>query len=105
MMTREERAKQFMPFDAMKGLQNALREKEENRKKVKKSILSDEVKEKLSKDIMNLKTGEKVKIIYYSENRKTEKTDTAEKIDEILKYLVIGGDIIYFDDIYSVETV
>ena len=27
-MSREDRAKQFMPFDALKGLQEALREKE-----------------------------------------------------------------------------
>ena len=29
MITRKERAKQFMPFDAMKGLQEALRKQED----------------------------------------------------------------------------
>ena len=31
MECRENRAKQFMPFDALKGLQDALREKEEEK--------------------------------------------------------------------------
>ena len=41
-MTRQERAKQFMPFDAMKGLSEALRERGHAEKM--KNILTDEEK-------------------------------------------------------------
>lgn len=37
MITRKERAKQFMPFDAMKGLQEALRRQEEIFSRVEKT--------------------------------------------------------------------
>ena len=46
MMTREARAKQFMPFDAMKGLQEALRDREERHTRVQRRELSgDELEE------------------------------------------------------------
>ena len=41
-MTRQERAKQFMPFDAMKGLQEALRDREERHSRVERHGISDE---------------------------------------------------------------
>ena len=42
MMMREERAKQFAPFDAMKGLQEALRDREERHSRVEKLEISEE---------------------------------------------------------------
>lgn len=36
-MPREERAKQFMPFDALKGFREALREVEEGREQLEKA--------------------------------------------------------------------
>ena len=42
MMTRQERAKQFAPFDAMKGLQEALRDREERHGRVSKREISEE---------------------------------------------------------------
>ena len=45
--TKLERAKIFLPFDALKGLKEALREKEKIL--VDKKILSIEEKEKISK--------------------------------------------------------
>ena len=41
-MIREERAKQFMPFDAMKGLQEALRDREERHARVERTEISEE---------------------------------------------------------------
>ena len=53
-MTRAERAKQFAPFDAMKGLQAALRDKEERHSRTEKREISDEVKERNSKVLRRL---------------------------------------------------
>ena len=41
-MTRAERAKLFAPFDAMKGLQEALRDREERHLRVEKHEISEE---------------------------------------------------------------
>lgn len=41
-MTRQQRAKQFMPFDAMKGLKEALAEREERHSRVEKRELSED---------------------------------------------------------------
>ena len=42
-MNNKERAKQFMPFDALKGLKEALKEKEERRTRVDKKQITEEV--------------------------------------------------------------
>lgn len=41
-MTRAERAKIFSPFDAMKGLQEALRDREERHLRVERHDISEE---------------------------------------------------------------
>ena len=48
-MPRGERAKQFAPFDALKGLQQALRLKEYEHERVEKGDLSEE-------DVLRLST-------------------------------------------------
>ena len=42
-MNRQDRAKQFMPFDALKGLQEALRVREERRSRIEKKSLSEDM--------------------------------------------------------------
>ena len=54
MMTLQERAKQFAPFDAMKGLQEALRDREERYSRVDKHDISDEAIEANSTVISKL---------------------------------------------------
>ena len=48
MMTTAERAKQFAPFDAMKGLQEALRDREERHSRVQRHDISEEQMERNS---------------------------------------------------------
>ena len=46
-MTRAERAKIFSPFDAMKGLQEALRDREERHLRVERHDISEEQAQEL----------------------------------------------------------
>lgn len=56
-MNREERAKQFMPFAALKGYEEALREKErEVAEREKKEQLSDEEVSYCFGDFFNVKS-------------------------------------------------
>ena len=61
-MTRQERAKQFMPFDAMKGLSEALRDREERHARVERHDISDEQMEKNSQVFLRLEKGMQLRI-------------------------------------------
>ena len=62
MMTQAERAKQFAPFDAMKGLQEALRDREERHARVERHEISEEQIEKNSEVLSQLTKGARVRI-------------------------------------------
>ena len=62
MGSRVDRAKQFLPFDALKGLQEALREKEiEYEEKIE---LSEESLTELENEFNKIEKGSYVKIRY-----------------------------------------
>ena len=75
-MTREQRAKQFMPFDAMKGLQEALRDREERHSRVERHGISEEEQEALSNVLNRLSKGDKIRISYYCHFHDVEKSGT-----------------------------
>ena len=62
-ISRLDRAKQFMPFDALKGLQEALRSKEIEYEE--KREISEEEQEKISAQLCLLDMGDNIKIKYY----------------------------------------
>ena len=58
-----DRAKQFLPFDALKGFREALREKEvEYEEKIE---LSEEVLKEIEEEFNKVERGSKVKLRYY----------------------------------------
>ena len=61
-MMRQERAKQFMPFDAMKGLQEALRDREERHTRVERHDISDEALAENNALLLRLEKGDTVEI-------------------------------------------
>ena len=62
-ISRLDRAKQFLPFDALKGLQEALRSKEIEYEEKKE--ISEEEQEKISAQLCLLDMGDNIKIKYY----------------------------------------
>lgn len=64
-MNREERAKQFMPFDALKGLSDALRMKEYEVERVNKGDLTEEKIVEISKTLREIKKTDIVEIKYF----------------------------------------
>lgn len=102
-MTREERAKQFMPFDAMKGLQEALRDREERHTRVEKKEISEEIFHRNSRTLLKVKKGMKVAIYYHYAFHDVEKTGKVTQIDYVYKYLRLDEQKIYFDDIYRIK--
>lgn len=71
-MSRENRAKQFAPFDALKGLQNALRVKEYEYESIQRGDLQEEQIAKISKVLLDLKKGDLVNVRYYCDGHNKE---------------------------------
>ena len=100
---KSERAKLYMPFAAVKGLDKALREKE--RILVDKIDLSEESKENISNYISTLKKGMIVKVVHYENMEYIETTGVISNIDFVYFNLTIVMKKINFDDIYKIDIV
>lgn len=104
-MNREERAKQFMPFDALKGLQEELRIREERRTRVEKRTLSEEQIERISAVLVKLRQGSQVEITFYEKGHYLSLEGFISEIDCIYAYIKIGNVKVFFDDIYKIRII
>lgn len=102
-MSREERAKQFMPFAALKGYELALREKE--RIVVPKMELSEDYKEQLDHIMHRVEKNDMVSVIYFYKGEYLKVTGMVSRKDESARLLKIVNTNIPFSDIYEVEIV
>lgn len=102
-MTRAERAKIFSPFDAMKGLQEALRDREERHLRVERHDISEEQAEHNSRIFLKLRRGMKVEIDCYCAFRDVTKRGSITDVSCTFRWLKLDGEQIYFEDIYSIE--
>lgn len=97
----QNRARQFLPFDALKGFKEALHIAEQEVEE--KKILSDDFKEILDKKIRKLKIGDNVFIKHYSGIEYIETIGLVKKIDVVSHYIYLNHSKILFDDIIQVE--
>lgn len=102
-MNRKERAKQFMPFDALKGLQEELRKREERRLMVEKKELCDEEISLINDVLTRLKKGDGLEIVFYRNGRYLRLSDRLKKINTTYKYIQTESDTIYFDDVLEIK--
>lgn len=97
------REAQFMPFDAIKGLQEELRKREEKHLRVEKKELSNEEQEEISNVIIKLNKGDNVKVEFYYFGHYKTICGEIKKIDFNYKYVMIENEKIVFDDIYKID--
>lgn len=101
-MPQRERAKQFMPFDTLKGLHDALRMKEYEHERVVKGELSEEKAAEISKILLNLSKNDIISVKFYENEHYVELHGKPSlHIEE--HYLEIDYKKIYFDDIYDLK--
>ena len=93
-VNRIARAKQFLPFDALKGLQEALREKEIEYEEKKE--LSEETLAELNNVFNKIEKGSFVKIRYYRNGRYKE-------IEGIVTYIDYTKRKIQIDKIVNIN--
>ncbi len=101
-MSAKQRAKQFMPFAALRGLPEALALKE--KVVVPKVELSEEMAEELDRKMHLLEKGKHATVIYFSNDEYIKKSGMVARIDVTARVLQIVNTKILFEDILDVET-
>ena len=99
-MPMDKRAAQFLPFQAVKGLDEALRAKEKIT--VEKIQLSEESLHELDLKMHKVKKGMMVTAIYYDNGEYLKITGLVARIDETSRILQIVNTKIPFDDIRDI---
>lgn len=100
-MTNIERAKQFLPFNALRGYYTLVKEKEKVIEK-KKSLSEDEL-ERLEIEFEKIKVGMMVKIKYYNEDHYECIEGMVSKIDLVFRKIRIVKEEIMIDDIIDIN--
>lgn len=96
-----DRAKQFMPFSAVKGLAEALQEKEKN--VVPKAELSPEMAEELNYKMHLLEKGKIATVVYFNKGEYLKTTGIVARIDETSRVIQIVNTKVRFDDILDIN--
>lgn len=103
-MSRADRAKQFAPFDALKGLQEAIKIKEyEHERIVRGEMGEDEIKE-ISAVLASIEKGDKVKIEFFRDGHILSLSGMA-KLDVENQKINVGEFLIDFDEIKKIKII
>ena len=92
-----------MPFDAMKGLQEALRDREERHSRVERHDISEEQQEKNSRSLERVCKGTKISLECHHAFHDVHLEGRVTEISFTSRYLKLDEEKIYFEDIYSIE--
>lgn len=101
-MSIENRAKQFAPFSALRGLPEELTAMEKI--VVSKLELSEYMEEELNKILSGLKPGDMATVIYFSNDEYIQATGMIARIDAECRILQVVEKKIDFDNIFSIKT-
>lgn len=96
-----DRAAQFMPFAALTGYYDLVRERE--RVTEPRHELTEEEAEQLSRRISGLRRGELVRVTHYTDGAYVMQEGVITRVDLMARELTIVRTRIPFDDIWSVE--
>lgn len=94
------RAKQFQPFDALKGFREEIIRR--NKIIVSKKELTDDDIDELNNIFREINKGDIIEVIYYSDGEYIKKTGMITNIDCINRILKIVKTNIKFDDIFKI---
>lgn len=100
-MSPADRAKQFMPFAALKGLPEALAQKEKII--VPKIELSEDYRDELDRILSGIRLRDIITIVYFHDGCYIRTSGMVSRIDTLSGYIQIVNRKIYFKDIYSIS--
>ncbi len=96
-----DRARQFMPFAALKGYHEMAREQETVREP--RRDMTEERALALSKKVASLHKGDIVRIVHYEDGAYRTLIGAIAEIDETFRSLTVVKRRITFDDVLSIE--
>lgn len=102
-VNREDRAKQFAPFDALTGLREALKRKEAEHERLPKKELTEENELLINNVMTSLERGDSVRVTRWHEGRYIVIEDALCRIDTVSLRLVTKNFSIPFSDIVALE--
>jgi len=100
-MTVADRAKQFAPFSALRGLPEELAQKE--RIYQPRKILSSDMAEQLDRMLQTVHPGHMVTVVYYRGGQYRQKTGMVARVDCRLRLLQVVEEEIPFDDLFEIR--
>lgn len=100
-MNNVDRAKQFLPFDALKGLREELASREEKRLRQERAVLSDSQQAEISDALSRLKKGSAVTLTRYFDGQYVTEKCVIKRIDSLERFILTENAKIYFDDLFS----
>ena len=100
-MSRENRAKQFAPFAALKGFEDTIKWQE--KVYVEKKELSEEMLQELDNKFKQIHKNDIITVVYYNKGEYLKVTGMVSRIDIPVRVVQIINTKIKFDDIYDVE--
>ncbi len=102
-MPRSERAKQFAPFDALKGLQKALRLKEYEHDRIIKGDINEEMADKISNNLLKVKKNDMIYVKYYEDGYYKELQSKLKKLEIAKNQIEIERKVINLSDIFDLD--
>jgi len=91
MLSNENRAKQFLPFDALTGFSDAIREKDREEEKENRKELSEEELEEISNILQIIDREDEVLINYYNGIRYERVKGKVKYIDNMKKSIIVNS--------------
>ncbi len=100
-MPRMQRAKQFAPFQSLKGFEDALRKKE--RPFLLKKELSEEKITEINSILLTLEKNKKITVTYYNNGEYISFSGFFKRMDLYSRTITVDETVIFIDDIIDLD--
>ena len=104
-MIRQERAKQFAPFDALLGLREALAKKEREHERQERGEVSEETAAEIEATLIKLKKGDRVRALIFDDGYYVTVEGQVTNFDVTYRYIKVEDGKIPFSDLYDLKIV
>ncbi len=102
-MTLQNRAKQFLPFAALKGFEEALAAKE--RIRVPRPVLSQDALDELNAKLPHVRSGHMISVLYYNDGEYLRLTGIVTEVNRKERWLRIVHTIVPYVDLIRLDYV
>ena len=103
-MSVSQRAKQFMPFAAVKGLEEAILEQEQLLQRTERIEIGEEQVRKINRALNHLEKGKHISVKVYRDGRYQTIQGLVEQIDLAKGAMRVSGVLVPFESITDVLT-